>query len=130
MSKRKVILMSNVLIEREIDYEEMLKQYDWLCNLTSHEGLQGLVLGQADALNAREGLLSMLQEMIADLFTTTHIYATDGETHDEYMVIFPDESVYLMSHDADMPNGVCGYYSQEPDVLWTQLDNGDMVPVG
>lgn len=61
------------------------------------------------------------------------IYDNGGETHDRYLVYMPGhQDVYHMSHDANSPNGVCTLIDDEGDgnLTFTQLDNGDMVPVG
>lgn len=41
--------------------------------------------------------------------TSIHVFDNGGATYDRYTVVFPDGSIYGMSHDADTPNGVCAF---------------------
>lgn len=41
------------------------------------------------------------------------IYDNGGKTADRFTVIFSTGDIYLMSHNANMPNGVCVYFGQE-----------------
>ena len=43
------------------------------------------------------------------VFEEVRVYDNGGVTTDRYTVVFPTGDAYLMSSDADQPNGVCMY---------------------
>ena len=49
-----------------------------------------------------------------------------GETADRYTVILPNSDTYLMSMDANMPNGVCIYVGKSFGMEGKQLQLGDL----
>jgi len=63
------------------------------------------------------------------------VYDNGGKTADRYTVVFSDGSMYAMSRDANMPNGVCMYIGNEkftyvyPDALGKRI-NAKNLPEG
>jgi hypothetical protein len=43
----------------------------------------------------------------------TFIYDNGGKTSDRYTVILPNKDIYLMSENANAPNGVCIYLGKK-----------------
>jgi len=116
--------VSNILISLEIDYEEMLKQHTFLCWLKKH------IVMDKDP-DDMEGILNMYDAMIEIVFKSTCIYDNSGKTAERYMVIFPDNTVYMITHDTDSPRGVYArYHTTEDCITWTTLKDGSMTPVG
>lgn len=63
------------------------------------------------------------------------VYDNGGKTADRYTVVFSDGSMYAMSADANMPNGVCMHIGNEkftyvhPDSLGKKI-NAKSLPEG
>ena len=50
------------------------------------------------------------------------VYDNGGITADRYTAVFPTGDIYLMSEDADMPNGVCMYAGDNPAIPDRNID--------
>lgn len=105
--------MPNILIELEIDYEELIKQYRWLTQL--------------EALLARErppeleGLETMLEFMIEDVFGSTRIYREPASRL--YLVTLPNESEVQIQ-----VSGCAIVAIDSPPGTWTEIESG-WVPI-
>ena len=44
-------------------------------------------------------------------------YDNGGATADRYTIVFPTGDIYLMSRDADRPNGVCMYAGDNQKII-------------
>ena len=110
------------LIQTTVDEEELIKQYNFICELTA--------LNKQVRIPEAIGLQNLLESLMMGLWGDVLIY---DNGHDRYLVYMPGhKDLYYMSHDADVPNGICDLITDQGDgeLTWTQLDNGDMVPVG
>ena len=50
------------------------------------------------------------------------VYDNGGITADRYTIVFPTGDTYLMSEDANMPNGVCMYAGDNPAIPDKDID--------
>jgi hypothetical protein len=117
------------LISITVDEDDLIEQYNWLCEEAELHNAADDKAGSSEII----GLQNFLESIMMGLWGNVLIYDNGGDSHDRYLVYLPGHSeLYSMSHDADSPNGVCTLISVDGDGLleFTELDNGDMVPVG
>ena len=50
------------------------------------------------------------------------VYDNGGITADRYTMVFPTGDTYLMSEDANMPNGICMYAGDNPAIPDRNID--------
>lgn len=120
------------LIQITVDEEDLIAQYNWLCySEATLKPAPGVLLYRKAAKSDHPtivGLQNLLEGLMQGLWGNVLIY---DNGHDRYLVIMPGRNeTYYMSHDADVPSGICDEGGTEGDLTFTQLDNGDMVPVG
>jgi len=110
----------SVLVETTVGVVDLIKQYNWLCEMT---GLNGFEIPEAI------GLQNLLESIMETLWGTTIIYKRE-RVH-AYLVIMPDgTTTYYMQCNIHGTFFASKEGPAEGDLTWTQLDNGDMVPVG
>lgn len=52
-----------------------------------------------------------------EMMSKLKVYDNGGITADRYTVVFPTGDIYLMSRDADVPNGVCVYAGDNQEII-------------
>jgi len=114
-----------ILVSSTIDPEELINQYNWLCEMT---GINKFIIPEA------VGLQNLLEDLMMRMWGSTIIYTNDLEVIPPayaYLVIMPDgTTTYSMQCNEEGTFYACKEGPAEGDLTWTQLDNGDMVPVG
>jgi len=58
----------------------------------------------------------------AEILRKVTVYDNGGITADRYTIVFPTGDIYLMSRDADRPNGVCMYAGDNPAIPDKNVD--------
>jgi hypothetical protein len=127
------------LIQVAIDEEELIKQYNHICQVIEghrehkkwmEENDMGRYVNDVEPL---VGIQNLLEGLMIGLWGDTLIYRGEREVESNYMVFLPGrQRVYLMSPDADSSDGMCSLFRDDGEgaIPFTQLDNGDFVPIG
>lgn len=128
----------SILISQTIDPEELIKQYNWLCEQSSAGWViapDSSVVRQDTTPDEVIGLQNLLESLMMRMWGNTHIYQDTQRYQEEdnplYLVIMPDShTTCMMQCNEHGTFFACVEGPAEGDLTWTQLDNGDMVPVG
>lgn len=113
--------MPNILIELEIDYEDLIKQYKWLTEV--HEKMLKGYPGRQPK-SEMLGLETMLEFMIEDVFDSTGIYGSHKEKSSRlYLVVLPDGSEVQVQ-----VSGCAVVAIDSPSAVWTEIESG-WVPI-
>ena len=119
-----------ILISQTVDPEELIKQYNWLCEQSSMAYLNTPEGGVASVPTTRVeviGLQNLLESMMMRMWGSVSVY--QQEEKPLYLVIMPDgTTTYFMEHNEYGTFFACYEGPAEGDLTWTRLGNGDMVP--
>ena len=110
----------SILVSQTVDPEDIIKQYNWLCEMT---GLNGFMIPEA------VGLQNLLESIMMRMWGSTYIYQNEDGV---YLVIMPDHNTtyYMQCNEHETFFACHERGPSEGELTWTALDNGDMVPVG
>lgn len=101
--------------DEEIDEEvliHMLRYLDKVINaIETHR------LAKDKVLKITKIMMDLTNEVKEELLSEVKVYDNRGKTIDRYTVVFPTGDIYLMSVDANMPNGVCTYAGNDQDII-------------